>query len=243
MNGLTKQGGLSQEMAENPSYLDDVQVNIVVKATEDAFKGPQADGLGEDAVPSTRSLELLWGVHHGKLNPLPADWEFPVAATAIEALNLWLLGDVERNIPPFKYIHSSYVTHVKSGTGYLSKLRCVMKVIIHFGIKLNCWFEYWDEEKILTLWQTVWDYNEHRIKFKRTDGRNGNVTWQSLYNRMHESGLIKEVSVKEGDGKDEDAEQNLEGGESPMKVEDGASPIKGTSNVKGAANQVELTEV
>lgn len=252
MNSLAKQQGIAREMADNPQILkDELVASFVVKSTEEAARGvtpvqageeggDAEDGSGVSTSTRSRSMELLWGVHNGKLNPLPegksvlhffprdvfsiqpqpltflpsspllTDWEFPITSSIVDALHLWLLGDPERKIPPFKYIHSSYVGHLKSGTGYLSKLRCVMKVINHFGVKFGCWYEEgWDDENIKTLWYTVWDGIEDRIKFKRTNGRTGTVTWQSVYNRMHESGIIKEVSA-DGKVKDEDADEEKE---------------------------------
>lgn len=225
INSLLKQGGILQEMTDNSQMLsDEILASFVIKSSEEASQDPHAGDNSENkgessasSLPSTRSLELLWGVHHGKLNPLPAGWEFPISSSIIEALNLWLLGEPERNIPPFRYIHSSYVGYLKSGTGYLSKLRCVMKVINYFGVQLGVWWEdAWDDEMIKNLWQTVWDSVAERIKFKRTDGRAGAVTWQAVYNRMHESGLIKEVNADQ----EKDAVEDKGADQDPEEVEE-----------------------
>ena len=223
INSISKNGAMTKEMADNPQILsDDTVGRSVTKSTEAAARGEQRDDNGEaeevidNKIKMTacyRNLELLWGIHHGKLNPLPADWTFPSQVSMLEVLHLWFLGEPERKIPPLDYMHSSYVTYIKSGTGYLSKLRCVMKVLKHHGINLGCWHdEDWDTEKITTLWHTVWDAVEDKIKFRQAQGRDGAVTWQSVYNRMHESGLIKEVNAdKEKDAEeDKDADQDKE---------------------------------
>mmetsp|Transcript_7253 Transcript_7253/g.11641 ORF Transcript_7253/g.11641 Transcript_7253/m.11641 type:complete len:555 (+) Transcript_7253:2-1666(+) len=222
INSLAKNGGIIQEMADNPQILsDELVASFAARSTEEASRGALTSNEGGETegasarTPNSRDLELLWGIHHGKLNPLPTDWEFPTHHSIIDILNLWLLGEPERKIPPLRYINSSYVGYLKSGTGYLSKLRCVMKVINHVGVKLECWYEEdWDEEKISTLWYTVWDDIEERIKFKNTQGRNGAVTWQSVYNKMHEKGVIKEVNAdqdKDAADQEKDADQDLEG--------------------------------
>lgn len=61
-----------------------------------------------------------------------------------------------------------------------------------------------------------------KIKFKRADGRTGTCTWQSIYNRMHESGLIKEVNEdKDGEVKTEaDVDQEEEVVALPVETEE-----------------------
>ena len=209
LNSIWKQGGIKQEMNDNLDIISEGNINVVVAATEEARALLAAQGGQEqEEIVDTNSLELLWGVHNGKLNPLPADWEFPHMSSILNALHLWLIGDVENKIPPFMYVVSSHLAHIKSGSGYLSKLRCVMKVIKHHGVKLGCWLEQdWDDEKIKFLWTSVWDDVEEKIKFKRSDGRTGECTWQSVYNRMHESGIIKDVNA---DNADQEASQDEE---------------------------------
>ena len=204
VNSLSKNGGIGQEMADNPQMLsDEVAISAVVKATEEA---------APSTPPSSYNMELQWGIHHGKLNPLPSDWEFPSHVNILDILHLWFLGEPDAKIPPLKYLHSSYVKFCKSGTGYLSKLRCVMKVISHFGTQLDCWYDedsLWDDENIETLWQTVWDEIVERLKFTKNSTQGRTVSWQGVYNRMHESGLIKDVNADQEENKD-GGEQDLE---------------------------------
>lgn len=167
LSSLSKQNpSITTEMVENAKIiLDEARIAAVVQSTEEASLAARGGAAGDDVV-SPENLELLWGIHHGKLNPLPADWEFPIQSSILEALHLWLVGDVEKKIPPFVYIQSRDVSHIKSGSGYLSKLRCVMKVITHHGAQLNVWCEEWDNEKIKTLWYTVWDANAGKSVFE-----------------------------------------------------------------------------
>jgi len=212
INNLTKNGGITKEMADNQHiFSDEFVASLPEKSSQEA--PPQHSAT---TTHDSSDLELQWGIHHGKLNPLPADWEFPTSYSIIEVLRLWLMGEPEpMKVPPLRYVTSSYVGHIKSGTGYLSKLRCVMKVVNHCGEKLGCWYEDgWDEEKVTYLWHTVWDDIGDRIKFKNVPGRDGAVTWQSVYNKMHKKGLIKEVNAsqdKDGDMEDDvdDLENNV----------------------------------
>jgi len=197
LTNITKEGRLFKDMADNSDIFEGE--DAVMKMTEEAAQAARGTDTGGEEGEST-NLELLWGIHHGKLNPLPANWDFPVQSSILEVIKLWLIGDAERKIPPFLYIQSRDVCHIKSGTGYLSKYRCVMKVITHWGIKLEYWYEEgWDDEKIKALWGAVWDSNAEKLKFKRCDGRTGECTWQSVYNQMHTSGLLKELSADKDD--------------------------------------------
>ena len=197
LTNITKEGRLFKDMADNSDIFEGE--DAVMKMTEEAAQAARGTDTGGEEGEST-NLELLWGIHHGKLNPLPANWDFPVQSSILEVIKLWLVGDAERKIPPFLYIQSRDVCHIKSGTGYLSKYRCVMKVITHWGIKLEYWYEEgWDDEKIKALWGAVWDSNAEKLKFKRCDGKTGECTWQSVYNQMHTSGLLKELSADKDD--------------------------------------------
>lgn len=205
LNGLNKRGSIIKEVADNPQVLTAQNESSVVMTTK-AQEDGEGDGSEETTTSSSHDLELLWGIHHGKLQPFPEDWQFPSHRSMMDILHLWFFGVPEKKIPPMMYVHSSYVQFVKSGSGYLSKLRCVMKVIQHYGVKLGCWYDSgWDADKINTLWQTVWDEVEEHIKFKNCDGRVGEVTWQSVYNRIFESKLLASVSAEEkGAGEDGD---------------------------------------
>mmetsp|Transcript_30286 Transcript_30286/g.55641 ORF Transcript_30286/g.55641 Transcript_30286/m.55641 type:complete len:426 (+) Transcript_30286:2-1279(+) len=217
INTLTKQGGIIQEMAANPHILTDEHVeSYTVRSTEEVPQGASTSNEEREMQEATPTppceLEVLWGIHHGKLNPLPAGWCFPAHHTIVDVLKLWLIGDPEMKIPPLQYLHSGYVTFLKSGTGYLSKLRCVMKVVKHIGTKLDCWHEdhVWSMEKITTLWRAVSDDIEDRVKFAHATRMNGCISWQSVYNRMHEKGIIKEVNDQEKTDQDLSEEVNAD---------------------------------
>lgn len=211
MNVLTKQGVIVREMLNDPQTLATMNSND--EASRGAKTIDEGHAISAPSLPDPDKLDMLWGVHNGKLNPFPSDWEFPVHTTILDILHKWLRGQPEHNIPPMKYITSSYVIFVKSGAAYLSKLRCVMKVIKHHGARLGCWYERdedWDDERIASLWHAVWDEIGEQAKFKRPwgkgRGKDGSVTWQSVYNNFQEGGLIKDVKA----GKEKDAEADHE---------------------------------
>lgn len=205
VNSLSRDGALVKEMDANKQSPESSQaVEAVVKATEAMLKADSADGGTMDtSTTSPGDLELLWGIHDGKLNPLPATWEFPINAVMTDMISMWLIGEPEQKIPPLRYITASYVQFQKSGAGYLSKLRCVMKVVRHVATKLGCWQTegVWDEESIASMWHAVYDDIVVSLKYKKEPVRD-TIKWQSVYNKMHENGLIKSANAENEEAED-----------------------------------------
>ncbi|KAL7548370.1 hypothetical protein ACHAWF_011655 [Thalassiosira exigua] len=210
VNALYKNGVIIKEMTDNPQILSDEEaISNVVKSTEEELLSARAIDEDDNGIEATYraatkfdEIEMLWGVHHGKLNPFPPDWEFPCHDSIIDVLYQWFLGNPDDKIPPLRYAESAYVAFIQSGKGYLSKLRCVVNACKHHGIKLGCWYEDdedWDKEKILFLWEQVWDEVEGQLDFKprHGSGREGEITWQTIYNKMYENGLLRDVKADE----------------------------------------------
>ncbi|KAL9191095.1 hypothetical protein ACHAXT_000801 [Thalassiosira profunda] len=201
-NTISKNSNLMKEVAENLEIQTEAYAAEVIAATEEALGGNV--GVGSE----NASKEMMWGIHHGKLNPFPSDWQFPTNVDAATVLGMWFLGDPGTGIPPLRYVHSTYVSFLKCGAGYISKLRCVMKVVKHQAIQLGCWSEdNWSEDTVAALWAQVWEAINPKLKHQTATST---VSWQALYNKMHESGMISALKAGDNEEEQDDGDQPTE---------------------------------
>ena len=63
-----------------------------------------------------KSRTLIMGYHHFKLNPLPSTWQYPNGCTVIQLMNLWLIGNRKKNVPPLESAGADLVSHINNGS-------------------------------------------------------------------------------------------------------------------------------
>ena len=80
-----------------------------------------------------KSRTLTMGCHHGKLNPLISNWQYPNSCTVIQLTNLWLIGNRKENVPPLAIAGADLVSHIDNGSGIFSKMRQVMSKVKEVG--------------------------------------------------------------------------------------------------------------
>ena len=153
--------------------------------------------IREKTATQIKKRKLTVGWHHGKLNPLPSTWEFPKNTTLINMMNMWLLGNKKENVPPFKFLSSSNVKHLKASPSTLSKMKQVMLKIENIGKRKNLWNSnlLWNGEKVTLLWSGIWKDLEVYLKTvsnsARDESKRGQISWGPCYNNMQKKGCFK----------------------------------------------------
>ena len=101
-----------------------------------------------------KSRTLTMGYHHGKLNPLPSNWQYPNGCTVIQLINLWLIGNRKDNVPPLAIAGADFVSHINNGSRIFSKVRQVMNKVEEIGREDTVWVPYSQRngETVNKLW-------------------------------------------------------------------------------------------
>ena len=150
------------------------------------------------------------GYHHGRMNPLPASWQYPTGITLIQLINLWLIGVKEKNVPPLAKLSPHWVEHFDKQGRKLSKMKQVMKYVEQFGTIRGVWMHdnKWDGAKVTNLWSAIWkDFDPYmRTETKRQindktsklyhKSRNGQVAYTTIYKKLCQAGLLKGNKVR-----------------------------------------------
>lgn len=148
-----------------------------------------------------RKITIGW--HHGRMNPLPADWQYPNGVTLIQLINLWLIGIQRDNVPPLQKVSPHWVYHFDSQGRKYSQMKQVMKFVEKFGRARGVWASEWDGEKITTLWSAIWEdfdpYMRTETKIANDDtnsksyhkSRKGQVAYSTIYNKLWKEGKLK----------------------------------------------------
>ena len=81
------------------------------------------------------------------------------------------------------------------------------KVAKHHAQLLDCWYDdgEWNPRTIAAMWSKVWSDGISSRATNISDAiaaSTGKIKWQTLYNKLYEAGLLKEIQVK-GDYVDE----------------------------------------
>jgi hypothetical protein len=138
------------------------------------------------------------GFHHGKLNPLPATYQFPFM-TPQQLVQNWLLGDREANVPPLKTLRALHVEHVgtfskkdstkrnKRPTGPSSWqcMQAYMEVVEKLGKAKGCWKDSnkdWNYVNVNALWTSVGPLLME--KYMAKSNRKKELSWKTVYNKM-----------------------------------------------------------
>ena len=85
------------------------------------------------SIANVKRRKFTIGMHHGRLNPLPADFKFP-SQTLQQLVVNYLLGDSAKNSPPYSLFSPDYFRHCKSDLKSLS----MMKKLMNHVKKLHC---------------------------------------------------------------------------------------------------------
>jgi len=149
-----------------------------------------------------RKITIGW--HHGRMNPLPADWQYPNGVTLIQLINLWLIGIQRDNVPPLQKVSPHWVYHFDEQGRSLSKMRTVMRFVEQFGREKGVWVSSgWDGEKITTLWSAICEdfdpYMRTETKRAKNDtnspsyhkSRKGQIAYSTIYKKLSEAGMMK----------------------------------------------------
>ena len=86
-----------------------------------------------------KKQKLMIVLHHGKLNSLPRTCTLPKRIYMINLIDMWLRGSKKYNVPPFRYLVKTNVSHIKNGAGILSKMKQVIKKTEEFGQDDKVW--------------------------------------------------------------------------------------------------------
>jgi len=198
-NQVAKATSIQKDMTDNPDVLKSADVVKAVVAETEELLLANASAANSEKI----DLEFLYGIHNGRLNPLPSTWAFPCQTSLLDILQLWFVGKPEEKVPPLQYVGSGYYSFIKSGQSYHSKLRCVVKVAKHHAQLLDCWNDdgEWNQNTIAAMWRKVWcECLSSRANISdATAASTGNIKWQTLYNKLYEAGVLKEIQVKGDD--------------------------------------------
>ena len=92
---------------------DEIIAHNIEKKTEQLTTETRDKLKRTEAEKQMKKRKIIVGFHHGKLNPLPSNWNFPKSLTVIALINMWHRGSTRDNIPAFKYLSVYNVAHIK----------------------------------------------------------------------------------------------------------------------------------
>ena len=105
------------------------------------------------------------GSHHGKLNILPSNYQFP-PMTCFQLIANWLLESVSENLPPLWNLRSKKVKHINNSMRMWNMMKCFMSKVKRVYIDKVCWkaeMKYWDYMSAIKVWDNV--QNGFNIKY------------------------------------------------------------------------------
>ena len=132
------------------------------------------------------------GLHHGGLNPLPANFRFP-SMTFQQLIVNYLLGNQEGNIPPYSSLSTIFVNHNKSDARNLGMMKTLMNYVKQITFPKGLWYNRssdWTYRQCNDLWSEVSKMNEFN-DFLKKGNRNKNISWKTVYNRMSKMNVFK----------------------------------------------------
>lgn len=141
-----------------------------------------------EVMNAMKKRKFTIGFHHGKLNPLPANFQFP-KMTAHQLIINWLLGDLTQNIPPYKNISTDFIKHIKYGIRKYNCMKVFMAFVENKARENECWYDKWTYEHCVQLWETVGQRFIINL-FSNEKSRKRELSWKSIYNRMSLQGVF-----------------------------------------------------
>lgn len=97
-NQVAKTTSIQKDMTDNPDVLKSADVVKAVVAETEELLLANASAANSEKI----DLEFLYGIHNGRLNPLPSTWAFPCQTSLLDILQLWFVGKPEEKVPPLQ---------------------------------------------------------------------------------------------------------------------------------------------
>ena len=150
-----------------------------------------------------KKRKIIVGFHHGKLNPLPSNWNFPKRLTVIALINMWHRGSTRDNVPAFKYLSAYNVAHIKQGKHTSQLMPKLMGKLKVFAEEMDFWnpSHHWTGADVTTFWDKMWSkldpylrtetQAKNGISFHKS--RQGQLSRRTCYNKMLKAGLFQRV--------------------------------------------------
>ena len=67
-----------------------------------------------EMITNMNKRKFTIGLHHRRVNPLPAKFKFPKGMTLFQLVTNWLIGNINQNIPLFQHLCSDFIKHDKN---------------------------------------------------------------------------------------------------------------------------------
>lgn len=149
----------------------------------------------QSSAQSVKKRQLLVGVHHGKLNPLPKAYTFS-AMTSLQLIQNWFIGDLRRNIPPLCRLDSKNVAFLTRGNNIRNKMVAFMRIVEQEAKEKDVWIERlgdWNHESVTRMWNAIsGDFSAKYCKTKRKK----ELCWSTVYTKMTEANAFKNKKNK-----------------------------------------------
>ena len=159
--------------------------------TEQALKSREEH---KNSIAIMKKRKLKVGFHHGKLTILPVNFSFPRMTMNQLVLN-WLVGNVEKNQPPYCALSAKDFGHDKRLHGPFCEMRMLMKYVECVARRHSCWLEK-NVDRTNKKVTEMWDFIGNRFiidPFRKKGGRRKETSWKTIYNRLS---LANEFSRK-----------------------------------------------
>ena len=108
----------------------------------------------------TKKIKFTVVYHHGKINVLPYNYQFPLVNFSQLIVN-WLLGSVSENVPPIWGFICKEVKHIKNGVRMWNMIKFFMSEVKRVAIEKVCWktkMKDWDYMSAIDVWYNVQNY-------------------------------------------------------------------------------------
>ena len=188
----------------------DVEDEIVITFDE---RAPTVAANRTRIAETRRQLKrrkLTVGLHHGKLNVLPANWKYP-KMTMVQLIHLYLMGSPSEGVAALRLCNSAHVGHFDKEGMNLSRMKRVIKVVEHYAKQRGVWkpltggSDYWNGETVTKVWDGVWK-DMLPLLATRTifdDGREdsdhksrvGDISWRTCHNKLFSKGVYKSLGI------------------------------------------------
>jgi hypothetical protein len=106
---------------------------------------------------NVKKRKYMVGYHHGRLQVLPAHFQFPKMTTPQLIAN-WLVGSKDSNVPLYWSLSAVDLKHIKNGCKKWNCMKSFMCVVERYGRKYICWKDVpseWDYKSVTNLWETI----------------------------------------------------------------------------------------
>ncbi|GFH55956.1 hypothetical protein CTEN210_12433 [Chaetoceros tenuissimus] len=204
---------IKQSAAENKAEKDALATFIdeTIEATDNDSNTFHMETNELESQHMLKKRKFTIGFHHGQLNPLPPNYEFPSMSCASLVRN-WFIGDSERNVPPFGTLDSHMVKHIgiyskknpeqrlkrPSGAADLSMMKSFMTVVERIAKENKIWKkknERWNLDSVNKLWLKVGPIIFTKFGIDKSN-RPTQDSWKTAYNKMSKADAFKNIRNK-----------------------------------------------